>query len=240
MERRRILITNDDGISSPGLFKLARAASVFGDVTVVAPDGERSGISHCFTYKKPVKGRKVDDYGLPGVEAYALDGMPADCVRIGVLKIMDRKPDFVFAGINAGYNIASDIQYSGTIGAVMEAAFQGIAATAFWKGGKKSDELIDRYLEELIEAQLNIPYVKGCARNINFPDCSLEECRGILRDVKVSDDDFYRDEYSLEEDGEGGLSFMVSQKRNWKGTEGTDLYAIQNDYISEGPVYNIR
>ena len=124
---RRILITNDDGIGADGLRKLAEIARGFGEVTIVAPDTQRSASSHHCVFNRPLT-LKAFSFGLRGVEAFTLDGTPADCARVGIFAGSDRKPDLVLSGINHGYNISSDIQYSGTVGAALEAAFLGVRA----------------------------------------------------------------------------------------------------------------
>ena len=118
---RKILITNDDGIYSDGIIRLAQTAKEFGEVWVVAPESQRSAMSHSITLRHPIEAWNVD-FPVEGVHAYACDGTPADCVRIGVLNIVPGKPDNVFSGINYGYNVASDIQYSATAGAASSAA----------------------------------------------------------------------------------------------------------------------
>ena len=117
----RILVTNDDGIDAPGIRKLVQIALKFGEVTVIAPDSQRSAASHQSTFGTPLR-IKEHGFGIEGVKAYALSGTPADCVRVGVLKMVEPKPDLVLSGINNGFNMASDIQYSGTVGAAFEAA----------------------------------------------------------------------------------------------------------------------
>lgn len=127
---KKILITNDDGIDSDGIIRLAKIAVEFGEVWVVAPESQRSAMSHSVTLRHGIEAWKVD-FPVSGVHAYACDGTPADCVRIGVLNIVPGKPDHVFSGINYGYNVASDIQYSATAGAAFEAAFQKVHTIAF-------------------------------------------------------------------------------------------------------------
>ena len=146
---RKILITNDDGISSDGLVRLARAALRFGEVWIVAPDGQRSAVSHSVSLRRSIDAWKTD-FPVPGVRAFACDGMPADCVRIGTLNIVPGGADAVFSGINYGYNLASDIQYSATAGAAFEAAFQGIHTIAFSEDASPLHEVTDRYLDEII------------------------------------------------------------------------------------------
>ena len=240
MAERLILITNDDGIDSPGLKRLAIAAKKYGDVYVVAPDGERSGMSHSFTYKTEITALE-HDIGVDGVVAYSSDGTPCECVRIGALGLLPRKPDYVLAGINLGYNISSDIQYSATVGAVLEASFQGIHAIAFSRGAGEVDNmpLVDKYLDEILGELIGKKLDPNQAWNVNFPLCTLEECRGVMNDCKISMDAFYQDNYHKKFEN-GKYILKVQQDRQWEASEGTDLYAVINNYISVGNVTNIK
>ena len=123
----RILITNDDGVNSPVLPKVARFARRFGEVTVIAPKVEQSGMSHAIDFIHPIEIKKV--MIAPDVEAYSLDSTPADCVRFGVLGLKEHF-DLVLSGINRGYNLGSDIVYSGTVAAIFEAARLGVKGIA--------------------------------------------------------------------------------------------------------------
>ena len=235
---RKILITNDDGIDSDGIVRLAKAAIEFGEVWVVAPDSQRSAMSHSITLRHSIEAWKVD-FPVPGVHAYACDGKPADCVRIGVLNIVPGKPDHVFSGINYGYNVASDLQYSATAGAAFEAAFQKIHTIAFSEDACEIHEVTDRYLKEIIVELLNKPLGINQIWNVNFPGCTLVECNGILRDRKVSTGVFYEDRYIETKVSEGRISYMVEGIRNYKASEGTDLKAVLDDFVSIGIVTNI-
>ena len=235
---KKILITNDDGIDSDGIIRLAKIAVEFGEVWVVAPESQRSAMSHSVTLRHGIEAWKVD-FPVPGVHAYACDGTPADCVRIGVLNIVSGKPDHVFSGINYGYNVASDIQYSATAGAAFEAAFQKIHTIAFSEDACEIHEVTDRYLKEIMAELIEQPLLINQIWNVNFPGCRLAECQGILRDRKVSTDEFYKDRYTETEVLEGRISYMVEGIRNFKATEGTDLKAILDQYVSIGIATNI-
>ena len=124
----RILITNDDGIYAKGLLPLAQWASKLGEVTVIAPKYEQSGKSHGIEIHKSFEMKKVEF--APGIEAYALDSTPADCVRVAILG-MKKQFDLVISGINRGLNIGRDTIYSGTVGAIFEANALGVPALAF-------------------------------------------------------------------------------------------------------------
>ena len=234
----RILITNDDGISTAGLRLLADTARKYGEVYVVAPDGQRSATSHSFTYNKPLIVKEYD-YKMENVNAYSCSGSPADCVRLGIIKLLPEKPDFVFAGINTGYNICWDIQYSGTIGAVMEGSFYGVQSIAFSQGSPDKNEVVNAYLDDLMRECMSKPLEIGKVWSINFPDCSLAECKGIMRDCRVSTDSFYNDDYTVETLDDGSKSFMIKIDRVWEATKGTDLAAIKDKYVSVGIVNNL-
>ena len=119
-----ILVTNDDGVTSPGIHALADALKALGEVTVVAPTQEASAIGHALTLRRPLR---IETYG-PGL--YGVDGTPTDCVNLGVDVILKRKPDLVVSGINKGWNIGDDVTYSGTVAGAMEAALLGIPGLA--------------------------------------------------------------------------------------------------------------
>ena len=239
MDKKRILISNDDGINSPGLRQLAEAAVKVGEVWIVAPDTQRSAQSHSFTFNKTIEVQEVD-YGLEGVKAFSCSGTPADCMRIGILKVMPEKPDFAFSGINDGPNISWDIQYSGTVGAAMEARFLGVHSIAFSQRVESRHEVTDRYLEELMLQCMEKPLDDLSIWNINFPACSLDEFRGVLWDVRVSTDHFYTDDYKETVVGGGLTKYDIVSGRKWEGTEGTDLRAVIDNYIAIGTVTNLK
>ena len=235
---RSILITNDDGICADGIIRLARAAQRFGAVWVVAPETQRSAASHSITLHGSVD-VFPHDFPVEGVHAFACSGTPGDCVRVGSLNVMPQKPDAVLSGINHGYNAASDIQYSATAGAAFEAAFQEIPSRiAFSEGTNDHPELADTYLPELLGELLELPLGAGQIWNVNFPGCSLAECRGILRGRKVSRGMIFRDSYT-EEPIPGGVRYTVSGAYNEDCEPGTDLRALFDCYVSVGTANNI-
>lgn len=235
---KRILITNDDGIDSDGLIRLAKAAKQFGEVYVVAPDSQRSAMSHSITLRHSFRAWRYD-FPVEGVHAYACEGTPADCVRIGTLNIVPGGADVVMAGINYGYNVATDLQYSATAGAAFEAAFRGIHAIAFSENFDICHEVTDRYLVELMNEALEKPLGENEIWNINFPGCPLAECKGIVRDALVSNDVFYEDSYAETSLADGSVEYMVVGNRRWEAEKNTDLGAILNNYVSIGKAKNI-
>ena len=235
---KRILLTNDDGIEANGLCRLAQTAREFGEVWVVAPETQRSAASHSVTLRHPVEVWKVD-FPVPGVHAFACDGLPVDCVRVGILNVMPEAPDHVFSGINHGYNVASDIQYSATAGAAFEASFQKIHAIAFSEDSIDLHEVADHYLKQIMADLMEKPLGINEIWNVNFPGCTLKECKGILTDRTVSTDEFYRDRYSETVIAKDHWSYMVQGLRCFEASEGTDLRAILDHYIAVGIVKNI-
>ncbi len=235
---KRILLTNDDGIDADGLVRLAKSAVRHGEVWVVAPDSQRSAMSHSVNFRDSFDAWRVD-FPVEGVKAYACSGTPADCVRIGVLNIVPDKPDHVFSGINHGYNLASDLQYSATVGAAFEASFQGVHSIAFSEHAIDLHEVADRYLDEIMDELIELPLEENQIWNVNFPGCTVAECKGIRRDCKVSTDVFYKDRYKVTQISEDRASYMVDGIRNWDAREGSDLRAILDSYISIGIATNI-
>ena len=236
---RSILITNDDGIDSDGLRRLAEAARDFGEVWITAPESQRSAASHSITLHAAIDVIPCE-YPVKGVHASICSGTPADCVRVGSLHLMPRKPDIVLSGINYGYNTATDVQYSATVGAAMEGAFQGSRAIALSEGALWRHEVTDHYLYEVLEELIDAPLGYGQVFNVNFPCCALSSCRGILRKRKVSHGMMYRDSYRvLERLPKNGVRLMVDGSYNEEAEPGTDFRAVVDGYVSIGIVSNI-
>lgn len=236
---KRILITNDDGIESEGIIRLARTAKDFGEVWVVAPDGQRSAASHSIIIRGHLDVRP-HAFPVEGVRAYACSGTPADCARVGIRYLMDSAPDILLSGINLGYNMGVDIQYSGTVGAAFEADRFGIPAIALSESHGEDHRIGDRYLAEVLRMLMDRRLEPGQVYNVNFPDCGPEECRGILENRTVSRDSMYQDRYiETEKLPEGGFRLAVNGIFSMKCKEGTDFHALINNYISIGVLNNI-
>ena len=253
MEKKlKILITNDDGIGSDGLWRLAREASKWGEVWIVAPDGQRSAASHSLTINDPLdvtpyREERGEESGTYPIHAFSCTGLPADCVRLGCKYIMPEEPDVVFSGINNGFNVGTDIQYSATLGAALDAAMCGYPAIAFSEGfafdERESDAghaVTDEYLPKVMEELLSGELLQGKVINVNFPDCPLEKCGGIRRNVRASMGNPYVDYYTLSEEKEDGTRRYAIHwvDRNY-ADEGTDLRALLDGYVSIGFVNNI-
>lgn len=221
----RILVTNDDGISSEALVPIARWAKKFGEVTVVAPKFEQSGKSHGIDIIHPFEVKKIqlsDD-----IEGYSVDSTPADCVRFAVLGLKE-KYDFVISGINKGYNIGRDIVYSGTVGAIFEAQNYGIKAMAISTDFTSFDsaianlDLVGDYIKE------NDLYKYNSLYNVNIP----LEIKGIR--ITRQGGAYYSDEFiPMENDIWRQVGVFVYK---YDGNSELDTDSIMDGYISITPL----
>jgi len=181
----RILITNDDGITAPGL-KLAERigadlAGPDGEVWVVAPDFERSGVSHAISYTVPMRMTQLDE------RRYTVDGYPADCVLVGLHVILkENPPDLILSGVNRGHNVAEDVVYSGTAGAAMEGGLNGVRSIAlsqfYGSGPDRPDDLWEPARDwglKAVRAVMDMPFADHSFYSDNFPALRRDEIRGL-------------------------------------------------------------
>ena len=194
-------------------------------------------MSHSATFWAPIDVWPVD-FPVEGVHAYATSGTPSDCVCVALNAVLPFKPDVVFCGINAGYNIASSIQYSGTCGAAFEAANQGCHTIAFSENHEGSHEVADKYIEEIASVLIDKPLGVNEIWNINFPGCTLEECQGVKYDCSVSQGQFFSGGYKeINRDGDK-VTYIIDYVPHWEAEEGTDLRAVIDNYVAVGKVKN--
>ncbi|MBE5962211.1 MAG: 5'/3'-nucleotidase SurE [Lachnospiraceae bacterium] len=232
-----ILIVNDDGIFAEGIKELAAAAVAFGKVTVVAPASQCSAMSHCITVRGDLTVKK-ESFPVHLVEAYSVSGTPADCVKVAMQHLLKEKPDIVFSGINFGYNVGVDILYSGTVGAAMEALVYQIPAIAFSMDVGGNYEIVHKFLKPIIEKLLKKEIGQGEMWNVNFPTCAVSECKGIKEDCKPARISFYKDDFRMEEQGAGEWKLYPLSNRAMNWEEGTDIDAVEHNYIAIGKLKN--
>lgn len=230
----RILITNDDGIQSEGIYALARRLSDIYEVIVVAPDTERSGAAHSITLTAPLRVRKASMPGIPNVEAYKVNGTPADCVIIAC-RALDIKPDLILSGINHGYNLGVDVHCSGTVNAAMEGAVQGIPAMAVSMKGLTSTDFSApaQIAEELIPEFMR----SGCMLfNVNVPDLPYGELKGI-KYTRMSDR-AYCAPFERRTDPRNVDYYWWPSRVEYDGcaNEDNDEYWTDNGYVSVTPI----
>ena len=151
----KILVVNDDSIHAPGIALLAKAAMELGEVTVVAPAHQCSAMSQKITIRGDMRVDQVADFPVPVKAAYMVDGTPADCVKIAMQYLLEERPDYVFSGINDGYNAGFDIAYSGTLGAAFEAVMNGVPAIVIFEGGQS--ELLANVVAQIYAHLLQHP-----------------------------------------------------------------------------------
>ncbi|MFW5873625.1 MAG: 5'/3'-nucleotidase SurE [Bacillota bacterium] len=234
----KILLVNDDGIYAEGIQKLAATLIEAGhEVKVMAPDQERSAISHAITIRKPLRFFKTESKSL-GNDAYRVNGTPADCVKLALKVFKDFNPDLVIAGINHGHNLGYDVYYSGTVSAAIEAYIQGYKAIAVslsidsFNNFKAAAEKIAGYLEneDFIES-LNL--LEG-PLNINFPDLKDSNYNGYK--ITALAPNLYEDSVEERVDPAGGRYFWFKGGSKSYDDDNYDINAIKSGFISITPL----
>lgn len=226
----KILITNDDGIENKGIRLLAEWAKKLGEVTVVAPKVEQSGKSHAIDFITPVEIKKVPF--VEGVEAYSMSSTPADCVRFGVLGL-GKKFDLVLSGINYGVNLGADIVYSGTVGAIFEAARMHIPAIAF-SSLPDGQEIAAKYLDEVYAYVTENKLFDECPLfNVNIPNQSKGIRMTYQGSPYFSDRFIHRDGDIYVQEGEPIADVCPEDLDR-------DTVALVNGYISVTPLLATR
>lgn len=231
----KILITNDDGIRSEGIQVLAELALQFGEVTVAAPKNQCSAMSHRITIARPLLFEKTS-FPVDGVQsAWQVEGTPADCVKAGVEYICgDDRPDIVFSGINNGFNAGTEILYSGTVGAAMDALIYGIPAIAYSIDMNNEFSAIRHFFKSVTEEVLSRRLDRGEMWNINVPGIPWESVSGVRYDRFPASVPYYHDYYQFTK-GENGVYSMEAIFSDCdSGQEGSDIEALAQGCISVG------
>lgn len=237
---KSILVTNDDGIHSPGLHALADALRPLGEVTIVAPDREKSAASHALTLHRPVTIRQVE----PGV--YTADGTPADCVYLGSLSVLERKPDLVASGINRGSNIGDDVTYSGTVAAALEGTILGISSIAISQAAGIDNErgqhgelafswdTSARAARQVATQVLSEGLPDDILLNINVPVDPVKGVRCTRQGKHLYDQVSHQ-----VVDPRGRISYWVGsgEAREIEQSEDTDYMSVRRGYVSITPLH---
>ncbi|MBS1714340.1 MAG: 5'/3'-nucleotidase SurE [Armatimonadetes bacterium] len=233
----RILVTNDDGVRAEGIRHLADVAARFGDVKIVAPDRERSACGHAMTMREPLRVRTCD---VDGHEAYEVNGVPVDCVNVGLTVAWPEGCDLVLSGINNGPNLGFDVTYSGTVAGAMEGCINGIRSYAlsmcvFADGAPFHYETGATWLRENWALLASLPLPEMCFLNVNVPALAYEEIEGhkfvgmgqrIYQDrVERREDPWGRPYY-----WQGGVVVMRPDEAE------TDVWAVTKSHVSLTPV----
>jgi 5'-nucleotidase len=231
VDRPLILVTNDDGISAAGIAALSGAMVPLGDVWVVAPDRERSGVGHAITLHDPIRVKPA------GEQRFACDGTPTDCVFLGVHALLPRTPDLVVSGINHGPNLADDVTYSGTVSGAMEGAIMGVPSIAFsLLGGADADfrpaaELAVAVAQWVLERGLPARTVL----NVNIPDTQGQRLTGF-RWTRAGVRD-YGHAVIQQQDPRGRTMYWIGSQIGFEPLEGSDCNAVQEGVAALTPIY---
>ncbi len=231
-----ILITNDDGVTAPGILNLIEAVKDLGKIVVVAPDKPQSGMGHAITIGNPLRLHPLQL--SEGVEAWQCSGTPVDCVKLAVDKILHRKPDLCLSGINHGSNHSINVIYSGTMSAAVEAAIESIPSVGFslldysleanFEGARKYARII---VENLLQNSLD----KHLVLNVNVPAVPVELIKGmkICRQAYAK----YEEDFVERNDPTGKKYYWLTGKFvNFDKGKDTDVWALENNYVSVVPV----
>ena len=229
---RRILITNDDGIHSPGIHALAEALEPLGEVIVVAPLTEASAIGHALTLRRPLR---IESFGP---RRYAVDGTPTDCVNIALKVILEGGlPDLVASGINKGYNLGDDVTYSGTVAGALEAALLGIPALAvsLGRGGLPGADFGPAALvaTAVAEAMIAKPLPSRVFLNVNVPPGELKGHRTTVQGLRN-----HETSITTRVDPRGRSYYWIDEVQcDWHDHDKSDYVAVREGYVSVTPLH---
>ena len=235
-EKPVILITNDDGVTAPGIMNLVEAVKDLGKVVVVAPDKPQSGMGHAITIGQPLRLQKVSTFG--DIEAYSCTGTPVDCVKLAVDKVLHRKPDLCLSGINHGANHSINVIYSGTMSAAVEAAIESIPSAGFslldysieadFTGARK-------YVRLVVEKMLSTKLEKHTVFNVNIPAMPVDVLKGfkLCRQAYAK----YEEDFMERQDPHGKMYYwLTGEFVNFDKGKDTDVWALAHGYVSIVPV----
>lgn len=233
----KILVCNDDGVYAEGILNLALSLKRLGEVLIVAPEVERSATGHAITIHHPLTFKKIT---LPGanLEAYSVNGTPADCVKIATDIILKKTPELIFSGINKGANLGTDVLYSGTVSAAIEGAILGAPSVAISLAGY--DNMDYSYAGEIayLIAQwiLNDELPNNSLLNVNVPYIPKECIKGI-RTTRLGIRK-YSDKYLKRKDPRGkDYYWLAGEPIDNEEPEDTDIYTINAKYVSITPMH---
>ena len=236
-DRPLILITNDDGISAPGLKALIAVMTEIGEIVVVAPDNPQSAMGHAITINSTLYLNKISKENDPFIE-YSCSGTPVDCVKLAVNEILKRKPDLCVSGVNHGSNSSINVIYSGTMSAAVEAGIEGIPAIGFslldydWNA---NFDTIKSFIRKISLEVLENGLPEGVVLNVNFPKLEEKDIKGIriCRQAKA----LWVEKFDKRKTPQGrDYYWLAGEFVNQDKGEDTDEWALQNGYISVVPV----
>jgi len=230
----RILLTNDDGVKAPSLWAIHDALQELGEVTVVAPCSEQSGVGHAITYRTPITAERVRSES--GAHAHAVGGTPADCVKLALLETLSEPPDLVVSGINLGMNLGCNVFYSGTVAAAIEGAMYGLPSVAVSTCPSNSERLPAVAAQALraLQVILDRGGPQGIAYNVNVPELRdgdpdilfTHHRRGAFQKC------YHREEHN----GVAGYRLLLASGDQEPAGDGSDVHAVGEGLISVTPL----
>ncbi|WP_202408575.1 5'/3'-nucleotidase SurE [Vibrio tetraodonis] len=226
----KILLSNDDGVHAEGIHAMADALSNLAHVTIVAPDRNRSGASNSLTLEQPLRVKALSE------RVYSVQGTPTDCVHFALNELMkDELPDLVLSGINHGANLGDDVLYSGTVAAAMEGHFLGVQSIAFSLAGKVNFQTAAIVAKQMVEQHLKAPIPTNKLLNVNIPDLSLDEIKGICTTRLGAR--HHAEPMLKQQDPRGcDIYWLGPPGKEQDAGEGTDFYAIEQGFVSVTPI----
>ena len=238
MKKPLILISNDDSIYASGIAALVEALEPFGELIIVAPDSHQSGMGHAVTVGRTLtygSGAHV----FPSHQSYHTSGTPADCIKLGMDKILDRKPDLIVSGINHGSNSSINVIYSGTMAAAIEGAVLGIPSIGFSLcdfSANADFSLAKQVVAQIVPRILETSLPTGVALNVNIPKIDIEHYKGIKISRQATA--LWSENFEQRTDPYGRNYYWMVGKfiLNDQGTD-TDEWALANGYTSVVPVH---
>jgi len=226
-----ILLSNDDGVSSPGLHAHAKVLAEIGNIHVVAPDGDCSGYSHALTLEKPLRPKTLSNGFI------SLNGTPADCVHIALNGLLGFTPDLVVSGINIGANLGDDVLYSGTVAAAMEGRFLATPSLAVSMVDKQTEDFsaAAKVTRLLIESLSRFKLPSHTVLNVNIPPVAPEQIKGMVV-TRLGHRGPAKDVVKIE-DPRGQTHYWIGGVgEEMDAGPGTDFYAIREGYVSITPL----
>ena len=231
----KILLTNDDGYNAPGILALDEALSPVHEVLIVAPDQDKSAVSHSISLNKPLRIEKVKLSN--GKEGYCLPGTPVDCIKLGLFELFPQTPDLIISGINPGTNTGVNINYSGTVGAAREGAINNITSIAV--SVKKADGIMDfkgiaRFLANFVDKMQDINLPFGTFLNINAPDIPITESTPVR--ITRQDQNNVSEGFEKRVDPRKRNYYWYADINRRDSEEDTDNHALATKTISITPI----
>jgi 5'/3'-nucleotidase len=236
MKRPFILVSNDDGFDSPGIIALTRALKTFADVEVAAPATQQSAVGHAITVQMPLRSRRFD-LGK-GHSGWAIEGTPADSVKLAVSNLLDRKPDLIVSGINHGMNTSINVIYSGTVSAATEGAILGFPSIAISHASHDLTADLSgaaSFAKKIAKEVLKRGLPKSTLLNVNVPDIPPDEIEGVS--ITKQGKSWWDDGFEKRKDPGGRSYYWLVGKFVWDKDPEADDVALLNKRISVTPLH---